>query len=68
MPNSSEKDGPAPVPMYPIQNNPPTCSFSPSLSYKFTSSPFTPESKKPTVKIEETNYVNSDVEMQPSSS
>ena len=67
VPNSSEKDGPAPVPMSPIQNNPPTCSSSPPLSYKSTSSLFTPESKKPTVKIEETNYVDSDVEMQPSS-
>ena len=68
VPNSSEKDRPASVPMSSIQNNPPTCSPSPSFSYKSTSSPFTPESKKPTVKIEETNYVNSDVEMQPSSS
>jgi len=67
VPNSSEKDGPAPVPMSPIQNNTPTCSSSPSLFYKSTSSLSTPESKKPTVKIEEINYVDYDVEIQPSS-
>jgi len=67
-PNSSGKDGLAPVPIphtsiSPIQNNPPTCSPSPSLSYKSISPLLTPGPKKPTVKIEETNNVDSDVKM-----
>jgi len=71
-PNSSEKDGPAPVPIphIPIpliQNNPSTSSLSPPLSYKSTFSLPTPELKKPTVEIEETNDVDSDIEMQLSS-
>ena len=70
--NSSGKDGPVLVPILhtfipPIQNNPPTCSPLPSLSYKSISPPLTPGPKKPTVEIEETNNVNSDVEMQPPS-
>ena len=69
-PNSSKKDGPAlvPIPHTPIpsiQNNLPTCSPLPSLSYKSISSLPTPELKKPIVEIEETNDVNSDVEIQP---
>jgi len=69
VPNSSEKDGPAPVPIphipiSPIQNNFPTHSPSPFLSYKSISLPSTPEPKKPIVEIEETNDVDSDIEMQ----
>jgi len=68
----SGKDGPAPVsiphtPISPIQNNPPTCYSSLSLSYKFTSPLFTPGSKKSTIEIEETNDADSNIEMQPPS-
>ena len=64
----SGKDRPALVPiphtLIPlIQNNPPTCSFSPFLSYKSTFLSSTPESKKPIVKIEENDDINSDIEM-----
>jgi len=60
--NSSEKDEPAPVliphtPIPLIQNNPLT--HSPSL---------TPEPKKPMVEIEEANNVDSNIEIQLSSS
>ena len=70
--NSSRKDGPAlvPIPHIPIfliQNNPTTCSLSPSLSYKSIFSLPTLGPKKPTVEIEEINDVNFDVEMQPPS-
>jgi len=70
--NSSRKDRPAPVsiphtliPL--IQNNSPICSSLPSFSYKSISLPFTLEPKKSTVEIEETNDVDSDVEIQPPS-
>jgi len=71
-PNSSEEDGPAPVlilhiPIPPIQDNPPIHSLSSSLSYKSTFSPSTLGSKKPTVEVEETNDVDSNIEMQLSS-
>jgi len=54
IPNSSGKDGPAPVPIpytpiLLIQNNSPTHLSSPSLSYKFISSLPTPGPKKPIV-------------------
>ena len=67
--NSSEKNRPTLVPILhkpisPIQNNPPTHSSLPSLSYKSISPPLTPGSKKPIVEIEETNNVDSDVEIQ----
>ena len=67
--NSSEKNRPTLVPILhkpisPIQNNPPTHSSLPSLSYKSISPPLTPGSKKPIVEIEETNDIDSDVEMQ----
>ena len=72
VPNSSRKDGPASVSILHtliplIQNNPPTHFPSPSLSYKSILPPLTPGPKKPTVEIEETNVINSDVEMQPPS-
>ena len=72
-PNSSEKDRSAPVPIPHIstpliQNNPPTHSPLPPLSYKSTSLLSTPESKKPIVEIEELNDIDSDIEMQPPSS
>jgi len=57
----SGKDGPAPVPIL-HTSIPPT-----SLYYKSISLPPTPRPKKPTVKIEETNNVDSNVEMQPPS-
>ena len=68
----SGKDGPAPVSiphtLIPsIQNNSPTCHSSLSLSYKSTSSLFTPGSKKSTIKIEETNDADSNIKMQPPS-
>ena len=68
VPDPSRKDGLTPVfiphtPISPILNNPLTCFSSPSLSYKSTSPPSTPESKKSIAEIEEDNYVNSDVEM-----
>jgi len=71
-PNPSEEDGPAPVlilhtPIPPIQDNPPIYSLSSSLSYKSTFSPCILGSKKPTVEVEETNNVDSNIEMQPSS-
>jgi len=58
VPNSSEKDESAPVliphtPIPPIQNNPPTHSHL-----------LTPEPKRPMVEIEETNNVNSNIEIQ----
>ena len=67
--NSSGKDRPTPVPILhkpisPIQNNPPTHSPSSSPSYKSISPPLTPGSKKPIVEIEETNDVDSNVEIQ----
>ena len=52
------------TPIPPIQNNTSTCSLSPSLFYKSTSPPSTLKSKKPIVEIEETNDVDSDIEMQ----
>ena len=63
MPNSSEKDGPALVPILhiPISS---THSPSPSLSYKSTFFPPTSEPKKPIVEIGERNNVDSDIEMQ----
>jgi len=69
VPNPFEKDRPAPVPIPHtsislIQNNPPTYSSSPSLSYKFTSPLPTPGSKKPIVEIEEDNNVNYNGEIQ----
>jgi len=72
VPNSSGKDRPVLVPILhtpisSIQDNSPTHSSLPSLSYKFISSSSTPESKKPTVEIEETNDVDSNIEMQPPS-
>ena len=71
-PNSSEKDEPALVliphtPIPPIQDNSLIYFLSPSLSYKSTFFPYTLGSKKPTVEIEETNDVDSNVEMQLSS-
>ena len=70
--NSSEKDRSVLVPILhtlipPIQNNPLTCSPLPFLSYKSISLLLTPGPKKPIIEIEETNNVNSDVEMQPPS-
>ena len=67
-PNFSGKDGPAPVPILhtpipSIQNNSLTCSPLSSLSYKSIFPPSTPRPKKPTVEIEETNNVNSDIEI-----
>ena len=67
VPNSSGKDGPAPVsiphtPIPPIQNNPSTCSSLPSLFYKSLPLLPTPGSKKFTVEIEE-EKVNSNVEI-----
>ena len=67
--NSSEKDGPALVPILhtfipSIQKSPPTHSLLPSLSYKFIFFPPTPELKKPTVEIKEINDSDSDVEIQ----
>jgi len=69
----SGKNGPALVPIphtpiSPIQNNSPTCSSLPSLSYKSISLLPTLKSKKPIVEIEEEEEVDSDVEMQPLSS
>jgi len=69
IPDPSGKDRPAPVPIPhtlvpPIQKNLPTHSPSSSLSYKSTSPLSTPESRKPTVEIKETNDVDSNVEMQ----
>jgi len=71
--DSSRKDRPAPVPIPhisipSIQNNTSTYSLSPSPFYKSTSFPSTLESRKPIVEIEETNDIDSDVEMQLSSS
>jgi len=68
MPNTSKKDGPALVSILhilisPIQKNPPTHSPSSSLSYRFLSPLLTPESKKPTVKIEEDDDIDFDIEM-----
>jgi len=68
VPDTSGKDGPASVPiphiLVPfIQNNSPTHSSSPSLSYKFPSPSLTLGSKKPTVKIEKNDDIDSDVEM-----
>ena len=61
----SGKDKPVPVtPIPPIQNNPPTHSSSPSLSYKSISPSHTLESKKPTLEIQEDDNVNSNAEMQ----
>ena len=56
VPDTSGKDGPAPVPISHIlipfiQKNPPTCSPSLSLSYKSLSPLLTPGSKKPTVRL-----------------
>ena len=70
VPSPSGKDGPARVsishiPIPSIQNNPPTYSPLPSLSYKSPSPSPTPESKKPTVEIEEDDNIDFDVEMQP---
>ena len=64
----SRKDGPTPVPtlhilISPIQNNPSTCFSSPSISYKSISSLPTLRFKKPIVKIEEDDNVDSDVEI-----
>ena len=66
---SSEKDGLSPVPILhtlipPIQNNSPTCSSSPFLSYKSLSSLPTPRSKKPIIEIEDNDNVDSDVKIQ----
>ena len=68
-PDSSRKDGPAPVPIPhtpipPIQNNSPTHSSLPFLSYK--SIFFLPilRFKKPIVKIEENDNIDSNVEIQ----
>jgi len=71
--DSSRKDEPAPVPIphisiSPIQNNTSTYSLSPSPFYKSTSFPSTSGSRKPIVEIEETNDIDSDIEMQLSSS
>ena len=63
-PDSSGKDGPAPVSIPSIQNNSSTCSPSHSLSYKSITSPPTPGPKKPIVEIKETNDIDSNVEMQ----
>ena len=70
MSNSSKKDVLAPVSIphtsiSPIQNNSSIHSPSPFLSYKSISPSPTLEPKKFTVEIEETNDVDSDVEMQP---
>ena len=67
--DSSGKNGPALIPIPhthipPTPDNLPTCSLSPSLSYKFISLPLTPEFKKPVVNIEENDDINTDVEMQ----
>jgi len=64
---SSDKDRPAPVPIPHIsipltQNNPPTHSHSSLLSYKFLSLSSL-LSKKPIVKIENIDNINSDIEM-----
>jgi len=69
VPDPSGKARPAPVPtphtpIPPIQNNSPTCSSLPFLSYKSISPLSTPRFKKPTVKIEEDDDVDSNVEMQ----
>ena len=49
------------------KNNSSTHSLLSSLFYKFIFPPLTPGPKKPAVEIEETNNVNSDIEMQLSS-
>ena len=69
----SRKNRPASVPILyihilPIQNNPSTCSFSPSLFYKSPSSLSTPESKKSIIEIEEDDNINSNIEIQSLSS
>jgi len=71
VPNSSRKDGPALIPILhtlipPIQNNSSTYS-SFSLSYKSIFPSPTPESKKPTVEIEETNDIDFNAKIQPHS-
>ena len=68
--SSSKKDGPTLIPILHIfipliQNNLPTYSSLPSLSYKSPSLTSTTKSKKPTIEIEEDDNVNSDVEIQP---
>ena len=73
VPDPSWKDKPTLIPILhtlipPIQNNSPTCSPLSSLSYKSTFPLFTLESKNLILKIEETNDVNSNVEMQPPNS
>ena len=73
VPDSSWKYKPTLIPILhtlipPIQNNSHTCSPLSSLSYKSTFPPSTLESKNLIVEIEETNDVNSNVEMQPPSS
>ena len=50
--------------IFSIQNNSLTCFSLPSFSYKFISFLPTLEPKKPMVEIEETNDVNSNIEMQ----
>jgi len=69
-PGPSGKDELAPVPIPPtpippIAKNSPSCSLSPSLSYKFPSPSPSLVPKKPTVEIEEVDNVNSNVKMQP---
>ena len=68
VPNSSGKDGSAPILIShtlipPIQNNPSTY-YSSSLSYKSIFPSPTPRPKKPIVEIEETNDVDFNAEMQ----
>jgi len=70
MPSSSGEDGPTLVLIPhtfipPIQNNPPTHSSSPFLSYKSLSFIPIPGSKKSMIEIEENDNINSDIEMQP---
>ena len=70
--NPSEKVGPTLVPtphtsIHPIQNNSPTSSSLPSLSYKSTFSLPTPRVKKPIVEIKKNDDIDSDIEIQPPS-
>ena len=71
--DSFRKDKPALVPIShisipPIQNNTSTYSLLSFPFYKSASFPFTSGSRKPIVEIEETNNIDSDIEMQLSSS
>ena len=59
----SSEDRPAPVPILTIQNSPPSCFSSPSLSYKLPSFLSSLVAKTPIVEVEEVDNINSDIEM-----